>query len=181
MQPRNSGRVHEQMLRQLERNEKKEAFQRDRFMRFKLFEIYKKLTQILLMDKVIETDNPAAMEASLLKGFKQAISATPFDFDYFIAPMRGLVPRANPYSLYITQYILEVMMEEPCVLEVYGTEEEIYHIVNRVVSAVNIKFERTEEELIRQMNKNKSVQPGTREYDIALDQLARQTFGEPIR
>ena len=181
MQPRNSGRVHEQMLRQLERNEKKEAFHRDRFMRFKLFEIHKKLTQVLLMDKTIETDNPAAMEEALLKGFKQAISAAPFDFDYFIAPVRGLVPRANPYSLYITQYILEVMIGEPCVLEIYGTEEEIYHIVNRVVSAVNIKFERSEEDLIKQMNKNKSVQPGTREYDIALDQLARQIFGEPIK
>jgi len=168
------------MLRLLERNEKKEAFHRDRFMRFKLFEIHKKLTQILLMDKIIETDAPAAMENSLLNGFRQAISVTPFDFDYFIAPIRGLVPRANPYSLYITQYILEVMIDEPCVLEVYGTEKEIYHVVNRVVSAVNIKFEIKEEELIRQMNRNKSVQPGTREYDIVLDQLARQTFGEPI-
>ena len=67
MQPRNSGRVHEQMLRQLERNEKKEAFQRDRFMRFKLFEIHKKLTQCeFIMHAKLELGGPRSPPCHML-------------------------------------------------------------------------------------------------------------------
>ena len=174
-----TGRVQEKLLSRLERKEKQEAFQRDRFFKFKLPQIHSNLSQTLLMEKIIETDNPTAVSDLLLKGLRQALRTNEFEFKYFIAPIRSVVPRPNPISLYITQYILEVMIQDPAVIEVYGTDLEIYKAVNDVITRINLKFERAEQAIVQQLSKNKSLTPGSREYDIALDQLFRQKMGEP--
>jgi len=161
-----SGRVQDKLINRLERQEKQKAFQRDRFLKFKLPEIHARLTQSLLMNNIIETE-------------KKALNSTEFDFKYFIAPIRSLVPRANPYSLYMTQYIMEVLINEPEVIEVYGTDLEIYGAVNEVISLVNIKFEKAEEEIASQLAKNRALVPGSREYEIALDEMVRRRLGEP--
>jgi hypothetical protein len=174
-----TGRVQDKILNRLERKEKQEAFQRDRFFKFKLPQIHSNLSQTLLMEKIIETDNSTAVSDLLLKGLKRALRTNEFEFKYFIAPIRSVVPRPNPISLYMTQYILEVMIQDPAVIEVYGTDLEIYKVVNDVITRINLKFERAEQEIIKQLSKNKSLTPGSREYDIALDQLFRQKMGEP--
>jgi hypothetical protein len=174
-----TGRVQDKILNRLERKEKQEAFQRDRFFKFKLPQIHSNLSQTLLMEKIIETDNPTAVSDLLLKGLRQALRTNEFEFKYFIAPIRSVVPRPNPISLYMTQYILEVMIQDPAVIEVYGTDLEIYKVVNDVITRINLKFERAEQQIVKQLSKNKSLTPGSREYDIALDQLFRQKMGEP--
>ena len=174
-----SGRVQEKIIDRLERKEREEAFQRDRFFKFKLTEIHTQLYQSLLMEKIIETDNTAAVSDLLLKGLKKVLRSNEFDFKYFIAPIRQLVPRPNPISLYMTQYILEVLIDDPSVVEVYGTDLEIYKVVNHVITQINMKFERAEKEIIEQLSHNKSLTPGSRDYEIALDQLLRKKMGEP--
>jgi hypothetical protein len=174
-----SGRVQDKLINRLERQEKQQAFQRDRFFKFKLPEIHRTLSQALLMEKIVETDNSAAFSDVLLKGLKKILKTREFDFKYFIAPIRNLVPRPNPISLYITQYILEVVINEPDVIDVYGTDKEIYQAVNRIISNINIKFERAEEKILEQLSHNKSLIPGSRDYEIALDQLFHKTMGEP--
>ncbi|UCF84611.1 MAG: DUF507 family protein [Desulfobacteraceae bacterium] len=174
-----SGRVQDKILNRLERQEKQQIFERDRFFKFKLTEIHNKLSQKVLMEKIIETDNPAAISDALLKGLKKSQKSSEFDFKYFIAPIRSLVPRPNPYSLYMTQYIMEVLINDPDVIEIYGTDLEIYQVVNEIFSKVNIRFERAEEEIMAQIGRDKSLVPGSREYEIALDQLVRKKLGEP--
>ena len=98
-----AGKEQDKILNRLERQEKQEAFQRDRFFKFKQSEIHTGLTQELLMKKIIETDNVAAVSELLLKGLKKAQRISEFDLKYFIAPIRDLLPRPNPISLYITQ------------------------------------------------------------------------------
>ena len=44
---------------------------------------------------------------------------------------------------------------------------------------INVRFERAEEEILAQLARNKTLTPGSREYDIALDQLFRKKVGEP--
>ena len=174
-----SGRVQDKILNRLERQEKQQIFERDRFFKFKLSEIHNKLSQMLLMKKIIETDNPAAISDAILKGLRKSQKSSEFDFKYFIAPIRSLVPRPNPYSLYMTQYIMEVLINDPDVIEIYGTDLEIYQVVNEIFSKVNIRFEKAEEEIMAQIGRDKSLVPGSREYEIALDQLVRQKLGEP--
>ena len=166
------GRVQDKIINRLERQEKQQAFKRDRFLRFKLPEIHNTLSQILLMEKIIETDNPAAVSDAILTGLKKALKSSEFDLKYFIAPIRGLVPRSNPISLYMTQYIMEVIINDPDVIEIYGTDKEIYQVVNDVFIQISDKFERTEKEIMAQLASNKSLVPGSREYEICLKSLA---------
>lgn len=168
------------MLRGLERREKREAFHRDRFFKFKLSEIQNTLSQALLTEKIIETNSPGTVSDLLLKGLKQVLRANEFDFKYFIAPIRSLLPNPNPVSLYITQFILEEIQNDPSVVEVYGTDLDIYKVVNDVITKINSKFERAEEEITKQLSRSKTVTPGSREYDIALDQAFRKKMGEPM-
>ncbi|MBN2034700.1 MAG: DUF507 family protein [Deltaproteobacteria bacterium] len=169
----------DKVLKGIERKEKQAAFQRDRFFKFKLPEIHKNLSQALLMEKVVETDNPAALSDLALQGLKKALRVNEFDFKYFVAPLRNLLPKPNPIALYMTQYILEVILNDPSVVDVYGTDTEIYGLVNDVISKVNKKFERAEEEIVQQLSRNKTIAHGSREYDIALDQAFRKKMGDP--
>jgi len=171
--------VQDKILNRLERQEKQQAFQRDKFLKFKLSEIHNTLSQTLLTKKVIETDNPAAVSDAIRTGLKKTLKSSEFDLKYFIAPIRGLVSRPNPFSLYMTQYIMEVIIDDPDVIEIYGTDKEIYQIINDVFNQIRDKFERTEKEIAGQLANNKSLVPGSREYEIALDQLIRKNFGEP--
>lgn len=180
MQPRDTGRIQDRLLKQLERQERQQAYQRDRFFRYKLPEIHSRLFQTLLMKKVVETGNPAAVSDALLKGLKKALNSSQFDFDYFIAPIRSLVPRPNPYSLYMTQFILEVLIDDSNVIDIFGTDEEIYRIVNTVFSEINSRFERAEEEITAELAA-RSLVPGSREYDLAAEELTRKRLGETGR
>jgi hypothetical protein len=174
-----SGKEQDKLLNRIERRERRESFQRDRFFKFKLPEIHRSLSQALLAEKVVETDNPSVMSELLLKGLKQVLRLNEFEFKYFIAPVRNILPNPNPVSLYITQYILEVVLKDPSVTEVYGTDVDIYKVVNEVIARINLKFERAEHEITEQLSRNKTLTPGSREYDIALDQLFRKKVGEP--
>ncbi|MBW1916117.1 MAG: DUF507 family protein [Deltaproteobacteria bacterium] len=174
-----TGRVQDKLINRLDRKEKQQAFQRDRFFNFKLPEIHSRLSQALLMEKIVETDHSAAVSELILKGLKKAVKISEFDFKYFTAPIRNLIPRANPISLYMTQYILEVVIDDPNVIDIFGTDLDIYKAVNNVITNINLKFERAEEKIMQQISRNKSLSPGSREYDIALDQLFRKAMGDP--
>ena len=174
-----TGRVQDRLINRLERKERQKSYKRERFLRFKLTEIHNRLSQTLLMENIIETDNSAAISESLLKGLKKAMRSSEFDFKFFIAPIRDLVPRPNPYALYMTQYIMEVLINDPNVIEIYGTDQEIYGIVNKIFSEISIKFERVENEIMAQLDRDKSLVQGSRDYEIRMDQLMRQKLGEP--
>jgi hypothetical protein len=174
-----SGKELDKVVKGIERKEKQAAFQRDRFFKFKLPEIHKSLSEALLMEKVVETENPNTLSDLVLQGLRQAVKVNEFEFKYFVAPLRDLLPNPNPVALYMTQYILEVVLKDPSVIEVYGTDMEIYRLLNDVIVKVNLKFERAEQEILQQLARNKSITQGSREYDIALDQAFRKRMGEP--
>jgi hypothetical protein len=177
MKYRYSGRTHDRLIDRLERKEKRESFRRDRFFKFKLSEIHNKVSQALLLNKIIETESPHTISDLILKGLTKAYKSSEFDFKYFIAPIRSVVPRPNPYALYLTQYILEVIIDDPNVIDIYGTDLEIYKLIDGIITQINEKFERTEEEVYKQLSHNKSLIPGSRDYEIALEQLFNKKMG----
>jgi len=71
------------------------------------------------------------------------------------------------------------VLNDPEVIDVYGTDLDIYKKVNEVIVQTNMKFEKTEEEILRQLARNRSLVPGSRDYDIALEQLFYKKMGEP--
>lgn len=172
-----SGSTQDKLINRLEKKERRESLRRDRFFKVKLSEIHNKLFQSLLLNKIVETDNSQAISDLLLQGLNKAHKTSEFDFKYFVAPIRTIVPRPNPYALYLTQYILEVMINDPHVIDIYGTDLEIYKHVDKIIKQINDRFEQVEEEITKQLSHNKSLIPGSRDYDLALEQLFRNKMG----
>jgi hypothetical protein len=178
MHTRDSGRVHDKLVNRLERQEKQRAYQQGRFFKFKLDDIHGKLVQALLREEIIETDNVAAFSSALKKGMKKAVNSSEFDFTYFISPIRTLVPRPNPHSLYMTQYLMEVLINDPAVIEIYGTDEDVYHVINKVISRSSIQFDEMERDIEAQLARNQKLVPGSAAYQVAKDELFRKKVGD---
>jgi len=178
MHTRDSGRVHDKLVKRLERQEKQRAYQQGRFFKYKLDEIHGKLKQTLMQEEIIETDNVAAFSSALKKGMKQAANSSEFDFTYFISPIRTLVPRPNPYSLYLTQYLMEVLINDPSVIEIYGTDEEVYRVINKIISQSSIQFDEMEREIEAQLARNQKLVPGSAAYQVEKEEMFRKKVGD---
>ncbi len=87
----------------------------------------------LIEEKLIETKNKKELERQLAGCIKTLISAEEFDVQYRIAPLRTLVRRPNFISLYLTAFIIETLINHRTIVDVYGTDEEIYECVNSQV------------------------------------------------
>jgi hypothetical protein len=62
------------------------------------------------------------------------LHAEDFDIQFAIAQVRNLVLRPNRISLYVTAFVIEKLVNHPKVVDVYGTDEEIYNVVNQEVT-----------------------------------------------
>jgi len=87
----------------------------------------------LIEEKLIETKNKKELERQLAGCIKTLITAEDFDVQYQIAPLRKLVRRPNFISLYITSFIIEKLINHRTVVDIYGTDEEIYNTVDSQV------------------------------------------------
>ncbi len=56
-----------------------------------------------------------------------------FEMQFKVAPIRSMVTNANLISLFITQYIIEDVIELPEVQDVFGDDLEIYTVVDSVL------------------------------------------------
>lgn len=88
----------------------------------------------LIEEKLIETKNKKELERQLAGCIKTLITEDNFDVQYRISPFRTLVRRPNFISLYITAFIIETLINHRTIVDIYGTDEEIYNCVNSQVS-----------------------------------------------
>ncbi|MGD8371728.1 MAG: hypothetical protein PVG64_04610 [Syntrophobacterales bacterium] len=88
----------------------------------------------LIERELIETKNKKELERQLSGCIKTLISAEDFDVQYQISPLRTLVRRPNFISLYITAFIIEKLINHRTIVDIYGTDEEIYDSVNSQVN-----------------------------------------------
>ena len=88
----------------------------------------------LFEENLIETKNKRELERQLAGCIKTLITAEDFDVQYQIAPLRTVVRRPNFVSLYITAFIIEKLINHRTIIDIYGTDEEIYQCVNSQVS-----------------------------------------------
>jgi hypothetical protein len=97
------------------------------------------LVQKLLDRHIIETTSDRALRELFTELLQKLPNMEEFDVQYKTAPLRGLVNDPNFISLYLTQYIIEDLLEHPKVKEVYGDDSEIYHAVDSVMAKVRPK------------------------------------------
>jgi len=95
-----------------------------------------RLTQRLIDEKIIETNSNKAIRESLEKQLHNLIGMEEFDLQFKIAPLRSIVQNPNIVSLYITQYIIEDLIEHPNVQDIFGDDLDVYKAVDSILSQV---------------------------------------------
>ncbi len=91
------------------------------------------IAMALIDAKLIETTSKTSLEEQLIGCLERLGRAGDFDIDYQIAPVRNLVPNPNIVSLYVTAFVLEKLLEHKDVVDIYGSDEDIYLTINRQV------------------------------------------------
>lgn len=99
-------------------------------------ELAQKLAMKLVDSQLIETNNVRDVEDQLATALGELLTAEDFDIQYMIANFRNMVPQANRISLYVTAFIIEKLIDHRSVVDVYGTDEEIYATVNHEVASL---------------------------------------------
>ena len=104
----------------------------------KLYEVQEELANRIAMklieEQLIETKNKKELERQILGCLKTLLAADDFAVQYRIAPMRTLVARPNFIGLYLTAFVVEDLIKHRSVVDVYGTNEQIYGCVNQQVT-----------------------------------------------
>lgn len=105
-----------------------------RLLKKHLDELSDRITMRLIEVKAIETTSKIELERQINICLQSLLTSEDVDIQYLTAPFRNIVPRPHFISLYITAWILEKLINHKCIIDIYGTDEEIYRYVNAEVS-----------------------------------------------
>ncbi len=88
------------------------------------------VSQKLVENSLIETTSKNSLQEQIEKKLEALVKLDDFEIDYQIAPFRELVTAPNVVSLVITAFVLETLINHKDVIDIYGSDEEIYHCIN---------------------------------------------------
>lgn len=87
----------------------------------------------LVENRLVETNNTIAVREQMESCLEKLSRADDFDIDYQIAPVRNLVANPHVVTLYITAFVIEKLIKHPDIIDIYGSDEEIYACIHRQV------------------------------------------------
>ncbi len=87
----------------------------------------------LVENNLVETTNKNALEEQIRGCLNKLSRIENFDIDYQVAPFRNLVPYPHIVSLYVTAFVIEQMINHKDVVDIFGSDEDIYRCINRQV------------------------------------------------
>lgn len=89
-------------------------------------ELAAKLVQRLIDKGIVETTSVQSLHDTLEEQLKKLANLDDFDIQLKVAPVRTLVPDPNIISLYLTQFIIEDLINHSAIQDIYGEDLEIY-------------------------------------------------------
>lgn len=87
----------------------------------------------LIEERLIDTTSKDDLEDQIRFSLETLLSSEEFEVQFQTANIRNLIPRPHFVSLYVTAYIIEKLIDHRCIVEIYGTDEDIYRSVNKQV------------------------------------------------
>ena len=116
---------------------------REQERRFMLSQAYKnaeelstRLVQRLIDRHIIETTSEQAMREFFSDQFRTLSNMEEFDIQFKIAPLRNLATDPNFISLFLTQFIIEDLIDHPKVQDVFGDDLDIYLAVDSILNKI---------------------------------------------
>jgi len=91
------------------------------------------ITSKLIEQSLVETTNQNSFQEQIKGCLDRLTRMDDFDVDYQVAPIRNLVPQPQIVSLFVTAFVIEKMIDHKDVVDIYGSDEELYFTVNQQV------------------------------------------------
>lgn len=88
----------------------------------------------LIENKLIETTNKPGVEQQIAKSLETLSQADDYDIDFQCSPFRHVVAHPHVVSLYLTAFVIEQLINHKDVVDVYGSDEDIYVCINKQVT-----------------------------------------------
>ncbi len=87
----------------------------------------------LVENRLVETTDKNSLEEQIVKCLDGLSKSDEFEIDYLVAPYRGLVKHPNIVSLYVTAYLLEKLINHKSVVDIFGSDNDIYGCIHKQV------------------------------------------------
>ena len=87
----------------------------------------------LIENNLVETTSQIHLKSRLRGCLDKMTRMDDFDIDYQIAPIRNLVPQPQIVSLYVTAYVIEKLINHKDVVDIYGSDEDLYLTINQQI------------------------------------------------
>ncbi len=95
-----------------------------------------KLVQRLIDRGIIETDSVEALQETLTKQMKQMGRLDEFELQMKLAPVRTLVQDPNIVSLFLTQYVIEDLIDHPAIMDIFGEDLDVYRAIDSIMKVL---------------------------------------------
>jgi hypothetical protein len=99
-------------------------------------ELAGKLVQRLIDKGIVETSSVQILHDTFEEQLKKLAGLEEFDVQLKVAPIRTLVPDPNIISLYLTQFIIEDLINHSAIQDIYGEDLEVYLATDSIFKAL---------------------------------------------
>ncbi|MBF0234611.1 MAG: hypothetical protein HQK62_06090 [Desulfamplus sp.] len=93
-----------------------------------------KVSMKLVEEGLVETVSKNSIQEQISKCIETLCRAEDFDIDFQIAPFRTIVQNPNIVSLYLTAFVVEKLINHKDVIEIYGSDEDIYFCIQKITA-----------------------------------------------
>ena len=131
-----TGNREAKLLSKIESSKERERIKTLNLIRDNIEDFANKVSMKLIESGLIETVSKSSIENQIVRTLDNLIKAEDFDIDYMVAPFRTLVSNPNVASLYLTAFVVETLINHKDVIDVYGSDEDIYYCIQKELTAL---------------------------------------------
>ena len=131
-----SGNRESKLLSKIESSKERERIKTISTIRDNIDVFSSKVSMKLIESGLIETTSKSSIENQIARCLDTMCKAEDFDIDYMVAPFRTLISNPNIASLYLTAFVVEKLLVHKDVIDVYGSDEDIYYCIQKELTAL---------------------------------------------
>jgi hypothetical protein len=131
-----TGNRETKLLSKIESSKERERFKTIGTIRDNLESFSSKVSMKLIESGLVETTSKSSIENQIVRCLDALCKAEDFDIDYMVAPFRTLISNPNIASLYLTAFIVEKLLDHKDVVDVYGSDEDIYYCIQKELTSL---------------------------------------------
>ncbi len=131
-----TGNREAKLLSKIESSKEREKIKTISSIRDNIDTFSNKVSMKLIESGLIETVSKTSVQNQIVRCLDTLCKAEDFDIDYMVAPFRTIVSNPNIASLYLTAFIVEKLINHKDVIDVYGSDEDIYFCIQKEMSAL---------------------------------------------